>query len=133
LRVPLLTQEIIKFTDKDHPYFFELSRAFDRMQNTASVVIDCAKRLEGLQLMTDVQNRFAEKINIANPNRFLVREDTIFIVFANSRKSRKIFLFNDILLLVRRDWRDKHHVIEKSALKDIRICDISESGTSTLV
>lgn len=130
---PFLIREVIKHTPKDHVDYLELIRAFDRMQLSSSVINDCSKKLEGLQLSSDVQTRFAERINIANLSRFLVREDTIFIVFSNQRKSRKIFLFNDIVILARRDWRDKHHVIEKTPLKDIRISDISESGSSTLL
>jgi phosphatidylserine/phosphatidylglycerophosphate/cardiolipin synthase-like enzyme len=90
----------------------------------------------------DVQGRFAEvyddslqKINIANPNRFLLREDNIFVMFTNRRKTRKMFLFNDLLILCRKDWRgkpslnaDKNHVIEKIPLKDIRVFDIVDNS-----
>jgi hypothetical protein len=51
-------------------------------------------------------------------------------MFSDSRKSRKLFLFNDLLILARKDWRDKHHVIEKTSLKDIRVCDINEAGSN---
>lgn len=44
------------------------------------------------------------------------------------KKSRKLFLFNDLLILCRKDWREKHHVIEKTSLKDIRISDISDGN-----
>ena len=60
----------------------------------------------------------------------MVREDTIYVMFSNYRKARKIFLFNDIFILARRDWRDKHHVIEKIPLKDVRVSDILERDTS---
>ena len=53
------------------------------------------------------------------------------VLFSNSKKGRKIFLFNDMILIARKDkWGvGKHHLIEKSFLKDIRICDILDSPT----
>jgi hypothetical protein len=75
-----------------------------------------------------------QKINIANANRYLVREDIMQVLFSNGKKSRKLFLFNDLLILARKDWRDKHHVIEKTSIKDIRVCDIAETnGSKTLI
>jgi hypothetical protein len=80
-------------------------------------------------------------MNIANPNRFLLKEDFIFVMFANNKKTRKLFLFNDLLIIGRKDWRgidkkfnylDKHHVIEKTPLKDVRINDILDNTGSTL-
>jgi chromosome segregation ATPase len=66
-----------------------------------------------------------------NANRFLVREDAIHVVFSDGKKARRLFLFNDLLIFARKDWRDKLHVIEKTPLKDIRVCDIAETGDTS--
>jgi hypothetical protein len=122
---------MIKNTPKEHSDLVNLNRAMERMQNGVATINECARKLGGMKPVIEVQNRFAEKINIANSNnRFLVREDTVQVMFNDGRKNRKIFLFNDLLILARRDWRDKHHVIEKTSLKDIRVSDISETGGS---
>ncbi|KAL5034607.1 Rho guanine nucleotide exchange factor 3 [Batrachochytrium dendrobatidis] len=128
-KYPLLLREILKFTDKSDPDYSELERALDRMQRVVSTVNESARRMTtGMRSIIEVQGRFAEKINIANPNRFLVREDVVYVMFmGGSRKSRKLFLFNDIVILARKDWRDKNHVIEKTPLKDLRVSEIIEN------
>jgi chromosome segregation ATPase len=125
-KYPLLLREMIKYTATDSSDLIVLNRAIDRMNNAVGTINECAKRLNGMKPILEVQSRFSEKINIANVNRFLVREDIIQVLFSDEKKSRKLFLFNDLLILARKDWRDKHHVIEKSTLKDIRVSDISE-------
>jgi hypothetical protein len=129
-KYPLLIKEMIKNTPKEHSDLVNLNRAMERMQNGVATINECAKKLGGMKPVSDVQNRFAEKISISNSNRFLVREDTIQVMFSDGRKNRKLFLFNDLIILARRDWRDKHHVIEKTSLKDVRVSDIAESGGS---
>ncbi|KAJ3276081.1 Myosin 10A, isoform D [Terramyces sp. JEL0728] len=126
-KYPLLIREMIKNTPPDHSDLISINKAMERMQNCVATINECARKLNGMKPMIEVQNRFSEKINIVNSNRFLVREDAIQVMFSDSRKTRKMFMFNDMLILARKDWRDKHHVIEKTALKDIRVCDISET------
>ena len=116
----------MKNTDPSHDDYPFISRALERMHSVVGAINECSKRLNGLKLISDVQARFVEKINIVNPNRFLVREDTVFVIFENYRKTRRLFLFNDLIILSRKDWRDKNHVLEKALLKDIRICDIAD-------
>ncbi|KAL2915349.1 Rho guanine nucleotide exchange factor 3 [Polyrhizophydium stewartii] len=127
-KYPLLLREMCNHTEQSHPDRPEIERALERMQRVVSTVNESARRMNGIKLIGDVQQRFAEKINIANPNRFLVREDVVYVMFSGFRKSRKLFLFNDIIILARKDWRDKHHVIEKSPLKDVRVSEIIENG-----
>ena len=131
-KYPILLREMLKYTKNTDEEFKQLISAFDRMQGLVETINQCAKSFDGMQIVADIQNRFSEKINIANQNRFLVREDTVQFVFLTTQKQRKIFLFNDILILARKDWRDKHHVIEKTPLKDVRVCDIIQTGDSEL-
>lgn len=119
---------MIKNTPPDHSDLISINKAMERMQNCVATINECARKLNGMKPMLEVQNRFSEKINIVSSNRFLVREDTIQVMFSDSKKTRKMFMFNDMLILARKDWRDKHHVIEKTALKDIRVSDISETS-----
>ncbi|KAJ3259155.1 Rho guanine nucleotide exchange factor 4 [Boothiomyces macroporosus] len=127
-KYPLLIREMIKNTPPDHSDLISINKAMERMQNCVATINECARKLNGMKPMLEVQNRFSEKINIVSSNRFLVREDTIQVMFSDSKKTRKMFMFNDMLILARKDWRDKHHVIEKTALKDIRVSDISETS-----
>ena len=131
-KYPLLIREIIKNTDASHPDYAELKRALERMQQVVSVVNDCAKRMNGLKPVADVVSLFKQKINIVNKHRYLVREDLVQVEYdGGQRKARKLFLFNDLIILATRDWRDKHSILEKTGIKDFRVCEITGSTNAS--
>lgn len=45
----------------------------------------------------------------------------------HSKKSRRIFLFNDLIIIARKDWRDKYHLIEKAGFRQCRVSDVREN------
>ena len=44
----------------------------------------------------------------------------------NSKKERRLILFNDLIIIARRDWRDKYHLIEKASFTLRRVCDVHD-------
>lgn len=76
------------------------------------------------KLMPDIQKMFPDD-NIINQNRFLVREDEVSIRLSQSI----LLLFNDMLIIYRKDWRNTSHVIAKASLQDVRVFDITESDS----
>lgn len=44
----------------------------------------------------------------------------------NSKKERRLILFNDLIIIARRDWRDKYHLIEKASFTLSRVCDVHD-------
>lgn len=51
---------MIKNTSKDHSDMVVLNRANERMQNAVSTINECAKRLNGMKTVQEVQTRFSE-------------------------------------------------------------------------
>lgn len=43
-----------------------------------------------------------------------------------AKRNRRILLFNDMLLIVRTDWRDKYHLIEKASFRQCGVSDIQD-------
>lgn len=76
---------------------------------------------------------FLKKLNFVANNRYLVREDEFLLIMKDSKKNRKLFLFNDILIIARQDWRDKLHLIEKSSLRDCRVSEMAENKCESLL
>lgn len=54
---------MIKNTPADHSDLIVLNRAIERMQNGVATINECAKRLNGMKPVIDVQNRFSEVIS----------------------------------------------------------------------
>jgi hypothetical protein len=132
-KYPLLIREALKHIPVTSLDYMDVKRAFEKMQNIVGAINECARRLQVAETIQEVQARFSEKLNIANVNRFLIREDMVLVLFSTVKKNRKLFLFNDLLILARKDWRDKNHVIEKTPLKDIRVSDIFDKDPSSAI
>ncbi|KAJ3129212.1 cytochrome c oxidase subunit 1 [Nowakowskiella sp. JEL0407] len=133
-KYPLLLKEIMKYTDENNEDYFELKGAAEKMHGVISIINEGARQAdaEGVRKVVDIQNAFTEKINIQSPTRYLVREDALYLYLANTKKPRRLFLFNDMILLARKDWRDKLHLMEKAGLNDIRVFDVNEEENSTV-
>ncbi len=56
--------------------------------------------------------------------RYLVREDSVYVLQETVKKMRKLLLFNDLVVIARKDWRDRMHLIHQAALKDIVVFNI---------
>ncbi|KAJ3023485.1 cytochrome c oxidase subunit 1 [Thoreauomyces humboldtii] len=132
-KYPLLIREIIKYTDETAPDFELLKAASERMQGIITIVNAGTKPADGVRKMTDIQHDFADKTNICTPSRMLVREDAVFITVADGvKKPRQLFLFNDAVLLAKRDWRDKLHLVAQGNLKDSSLSDIREKESDKM-
>ncbi|KAJ3058973.1 hypothetical protein HDU99_006565, partial [Rhizoclosmatium hyalinum] len=68
------------------------------------------------------------KLNIITPTRYLVREDNFNLIRGDSKKARKLFFFNDLLIVARKDWQSKFRLLDQFNLRHCRICDIVEDN-----
>lgn len=64
---------MIKNTPKEHSDLINLNRAIERMQNGVATINECARKLNGMKPIIDVQNRFSEVMV------FLIRKLTLRI------------------------------------------------------
>lgn len=70
-------------------------------------------------------------MQFVTPSRYLVREDTLpLLINGSTKKERCIFLCNDLIIIARKDWRDKYHLIDKTTFKNSRVCDVQYEATS---
>ncbi|KAJ3196726.1 cytochrome c oxidase subunit 1 [Irineochytrium annulatum] len=127
-KYPLLIKEIIKYTDEDHRDYAVLLQALDTIQNILQVVNNGARSAESVRKIVEIQTNFVDKINLVAPSRYFIREETVHLMARDIRKPRRLFLFNDLIMLARKDWRDKYHLIEQSSLRNCRVSDVSEEG-----
>ncbi|KAJ3011965.1 UNVERIFIED_CONTAM: cytochrome c oxidase subunit 1, partial [Siphonaria sp. JEL0065] len=127
-KYPLLLKEIIKNTDENHREYPILKLALETIQAIISQVNDGARAAEGVRKMVEVQSSFTEKLNLITPTRYLVREDSLNLIRGDSKKARKLFLFNDLVILARKDWQSKLRLMDQFNLRHCRICDIIDDN-----
>ncbi|KAJ3103434.1 hypothetical protein HDU97_010180 [Phlyctochytrium planicorne] len=127
-KYPLLLKEILKHTEESHRDYTVLKEAMERLQGIIAQVNDGARAAEGVRKIVEIQTTFIEKINIVTPNRYLVREESLHLMVGDTKKPRRLFLFNDLMLIARKDWRDKLHLIEQANLRNCRVSDVAEDG-----
>lgn len=101
------------------------------MQNTVIVINECARRMAVFQTYADMSLKFAQKLPTPPASRFLLREDSVNIHNNSTRKQRKLLLFNDVLFICKKDWRDKQHIVNQCAVTSLQVFDIT-SDTSDL-
>ncbi|KAJ3092833.1 cytochrome c oxidase subunit 1 [Quaeritorhiza haematococci] len=134
-KYPLLIKEIMKQTEESSPDSPLLKDALEKLQAIINIVNEGARQIDGTRRIEDIQSNFSEKLNIVTPSRYLVREDALYLMLGAIKKPRRLFLFNDLIIVARKDWRDKYHLIEKASLRDCRVCDVrddSAEGTANI-
>lgn len=130
-KYPLLLKDILKHTEPEQPDAQALRSALDKVEMIINLVNEGARQADGVRKMLDIQSRFAEKnLNIVSADRYLLREDVLYLVYGGLNKPRRLFLFNNLLMIARKDWRDKYHVIEKAVLENVTVSDIDESSAA---
>jgi len=71
-----------------------------------------------------------QKISIVAPNRHLIREDIVITIHGGDiTKNRRLFLFNDMIIIAKKDWKDKYHLVQKSSLRDARVFNVEDDTT----
>ncbi|KAJ3209467.1 hypothetical protein HDU82_000720 [Entophlyctis luteolus] len=131
-------QELIKHTDENHREYQILKLALETIEAIITQVNDGAKAAEGVRKMVEIQSSFTEaaqqlltlkkKINIITPTRYLVREDSLNLIRGDSKKGRKLFLFNDLIITARKDWQSKLRLLDQVNLRHCRVSDIVDDN-----
>lgn len=101
-KYPLLIKEIIKNTDPQHPDYENLQKALLKIETVVTIVNEGARKAESVHKMLEIQGKLTSKMPIIAPSRLLVRNGPADLITAsNEKKKREIYLFNDLLLLVK--------------------------------
>lgn len=132
-KYPLLIREIIKHTEESHPDRKELDLSYQQTQNVMTLVNQgTAQVVDGSKRVLELQSNITDKVDLVSPNRYIVREDPISVVYENGKKPHKLVLFNDMILVLRKDWRDKFDLVASALLVSIHLSDIT-SDKNTMV
>ena len=110
-KYPLLIRELIKNTNEQHPDRQDLEKAAVKIDTVVTIVNEAARKTESIRKMLELQSNISNKIVIMSPSRTLVSESTVSVIQKGKKKSRKIYLFNDLILITKqRMLNDKEHV-----------------------
>ena len=88
-----------------------------------------------MQKLTLLQNSFTERMNLTINGRFFLREDRVGVLTeaATKPKQRVLILCNDLLLLAKKDWRERYQLVDKADVSDIFLIDVKTESTQSLV
>eukprot|EP00158_Paraphelidium_tribonemae_P009070 Partr_v1_DN28760_c0_g1_i1_m62101 putative RhoGEF len=134
-KYPLLLKELLKVTEVTHPDRANLEEAFLKMHSVITIINQGPEHLESTKRMTEIQASLQDKIRLLAPDRYLVREDTTYVVQGQDAKQpRRLILFNDSIMIAKKDWRDKFHVVTWCKFEQCQVTDVSlETGASIIL
>lgn len=134
-KYPLLLKDLLKHTDEEHPDYENLRKAQVKIEAVVEYVNERKRLAENLQKILDVQKQIdssGEDLLLVAPSRRFVREGNHTVIENGSKKERKAFVFNDVIVLTKpkrnRMGKDqKDHFKAKFFLNDVKIVDIADT------
>src|SRR3989338_3069798 len=107
-KYPLLLRELIKNTPKEHPDHSQLEAAAEKVGSVVAFVNEAKRNAEGKAKMKEIE----EMVGIAGlclPDRFFQREGELMLYQGKGKslEPRYLFLFNDLILLMKVTKIDK--------------------------
>jgi len=134
-KYPLLLKDLLKHTAPDHPDYENLKNAQVKIEAVVEYVNERKRLAENLQKILDVQEQIdssGEELLLVAPSRRFVREGHHTVIENGSKKERKAFVFNDVIVLTKpkknRMGKDqKDHFKAKFFLNDVKIVDIADT------
>jgi len=98
-RYSLLLKELLKHTSHDHDDYEELQYSLKKMENVAIYLNDKKAESENIARVNEIWSRISGMTMGISPSRRIVREGEAYI--EKGDKERKLYLFNDVLLIVK--------------------------------
>ena len=156
-RYNLLLSDLLKRTEATHPDYANLQQALAAMQSVAtyvwiffflspalsflltlgcpSFVNDSIRESEQKGRLLEIHKSFyklGDHLTLIEPHRVFVREGTLTKVCRSSRKARKFFLFNDILVYASAAVGSKHLFHGALDLVSLRVEEVADSESKKL-
>lgn len=110
-KYPALIEKILKYTPPEHKDYECLKMAKERIDTVLMIINDGSCNANKMVQLCDIQEKFANKINIVSPNRILIDSGLFRISIKKfpgsyrtapgSKKERRIYLFNDMLVIAK--------------------------------
>eukprot|EP01094_Clydonella_sp_ATCC50884_P015859 TRINITY_DN2652_c1_g2_i1.p1 TRINITY_DN2652_c1_g2~~TRINITY_DN2652_c1_g2_i1.p1 ORF type:complete len:627 (+),score=159.62 TRINITY_DN2652_c1_g2_i1:1-1881(+) len=127
-KYPLLLRDLIKNTAETHPDWDNLQQAFEKIETVVDYVNERKRLAENLQRTMDIQTNIVEDVHILSPSRRFAREAEIMVNEGGKLKDRRLYLFNDLIILVKGIGRGpKEHLKEMVSMGDLRVVDVADT------
>jgi len=132
-RYLLLLEDLHRETAPDHSDFPDLSKSIKILKQVADEMNNAVKQAENINKILDIQNSLNSKIILLTPSRNWIREGQTTV--SNIKDSKKItgvvYLFNDMILLIRKALLIQASSLEEQLLLDTcTIQDMPDTGVS---
>jgi len=98
-----LLKDIVSLTSKDHIDYNDLKQAFKQIKSIISAANRVKEKRKNMDIVVSIQHVLGSNVDfpIAEPHRSYVFEDNMSLVFGRKLKIRKVYLFNDMLLVLK--------------------------------
>lgn len=116
-----LLKEILNLTSPTHADFENLSTAYKLLRSMDKAATRVAAKRKNMDTVIRIQNALLGTWDIAQPHRKYVFEEELLLVVGKAMKERSLFLFNDLLLLVKEKRKNKYEVERSVALDKITV------------
>jgi len=127
-----LLKDIISLTPKDHPDYEDLCNALKLIRSVNAQAARVVEKRKNMNQVLEIQNTL-NGMDIAEPHRKFVFEGEVNLLLGpKTLKPRKLFLFNDILLITKLK-RKKYEVLHKLNLKQITVQDVEEDRRTFII
>jgi hypothetical protein len=99
----LLLSELLRHTAEEHPDRANIELALQQIRETTLFVNENKRNAENLSRLLSLQNQISDCMNLFSPDRVFIREENLKVhnTVETKEKIRRVFLFNDMLLIAR--------------------------------
>eukprot|EP01086_Lenisia_limosa_P006836 TRINITY_DN26005_c0_g1_i1.p1 TRINITY_DN26005_c0_g1~~TRINITY_DN26005_c0_g1_i1.p1 ORF type:complete len:304 (+),score=45.25 TRINITY_DN26005_c0_g1_i1:33-914(+) len=103
-KYPLLLRELLKATNEDHPDYFNLTEGLNKIRKTVDMINERHRERQNLERVSRVAqmlDNVPDNFQLIHPQRRLLKEGDCDVSSGGKLHPRHIFLFNDIVLIVK--------------------------------
>ncbi|EKE42275.1 hypothetical protein ENUP19_0041G0045 [Entamoeba nuttalli] len=104
-RYSLLLTDLLKHTPTNHCDYQNITKALEAMKEVTSKVNESISTNQQQQKLIDLRSKLAQRndFEVIEPHRILLSEETVIQFTHNGRSRRGLILFNDCILLTKKE------------------------------
>eukprot|EP01095_Lingulamoeba_sp_RSL-Kostka_P017853 TRINITY_DN9529_c0_g2_i1.p1 TRINITY_DN9529_c0_g2~~TRINITY_DN9529_c0_g2_i1.p1 ORF type:complete len:247 (+),score=57.52 TRINITY_DN9529_c0_g2_i1:3-743(+) len=130
-RVPryvMLLTDLLKNTWNDHPDHEDLKQALAKMKETGDFINESKRDSESIMKLHDICSKIKNsKIQgLFSPSRRWIKQGDVQLIHKNKSKDVTLHLFNDLILFVKSEKKDKLSVQGKMILQDLLVAEFDD-------
>jgi len=118
-RYRLLVQEYLKNTDKTHADYEDLSKALDKIKETAMIINEAVRRQQQRQTVMDLEKKFSSNPGFISPSRIFKHQGPLMKKCRADDRKYEFFLFNDLFVYGKETGKDRYALHKKIPIDQI--------------